>query len=33
MDIFHRHRNAGEHELAASVLERAMQIAEHGRKR
>ncbi len=29
MDIFHRHRNAGEHELAASVLERAMQIAEH----
>ena len=29
MDIFHRHRNAGEHELAASVLERATQIAEH----
>lgn len=29
MDIFHRHRQAGEHELAASVLDRAMQIAEH----
>ncbi|MBF8788717.1 glycosyltransferase family 2 protein [Pseudomonas asiatica] len=29
MDIFHRHRKAGEDELAARVLERAMQIAEH----
>lgn len=29
MDIFHRHRKAGEDELAARALERAMQIAEH----
>jgi len=29
MDIFHRHRKAGEDELATRVLERAMQIAEH----
>ncbi|MBA6118459.1 glycosyltransferase family 2 protein [Pseudomonas sp. NC26] len=29
MDIFHRHRQAGEHELAVSVLDRAVQIAEH----
>lgn len=29
MDIFHRHRLANEHGLAAAVLERAMQIAEH----
>lgn len=29
MDIFHRHRKVGEYELAASVLDRAMQIAEH----
>lgn len=29
MDIFHRHRQANEHGLAATVLERAMQIAEH----
>ncbi|OUM37007.1 glycosyl transferase [Pseudomonas putida] len=29
MDIFHRHRQLGELESAASVLERALQIAEH----
>ena len=29
MDIFHRHRKAGEDELATRVLERAMQIVKH----
>jgi GT2 family glycosyltransferase len=29
MDIFHRHRHANEHDLAAAALERAMQTSEY----
>ena len=29
MDIFHRHRQANEHDLAAAALERAMQTSEY----